>query len=220
MKRWTKCCAPEGTAVALGMFDGLHLGHRSVLQTLKKKAKERSLPTLIYTFSNLPSAYFGGESGMIFTPDEKEEALSEVGIDYLLMPQFDAEVAETPRETFARFLFQELKAKVVCVGFNYRFGKGALGTPLYLKQWAEQYGAELLEQPPFLAEGKAVSSTRIRCALRQGNIKQAAELLGRPYEIVDIVAHGKQLGRQMGFPTLNFYPPKQKLMPLPVLMPV
>lgn len=213
MKRWTKCCAPEGTAVALGMFDGLHLGHRSVLQTLKKKAKERSLPTLIYTFSNLPSAYFGGESGMIFTPDEKEEALSEVGIDYLLMPQFDAEVAETPREIFARFLFQELKAKVVCVGFNYRFGKGALGTPLYLKQWAEQYGAELLEQPPFLAEGKAVSSTRIRCALRQGNIKQAAELLGRPYEIVDIVAHGKQLGRQMGFPTLNFYPPKQKLMP-------
>ena len=85
------------------------------------------MPTLIYTFSNLPSAYFGGESGMIFTPDEKEEALSEVGIDYLLMPQFDAEVAETPRETFARFLFQELKAKVVCVGFNYRFGKGALG---------------------------------------------------------------------------------------------
>ena len=150
---------------------------------------------------------------MIFTPDEKEEALSEVGIDYLLMPQFDAKVAETPREIFARFLFQELKAKVVCVGFNYRFGKGALGTPLYLKQWAEQYGAELLEQPPFLAEGKAVSSTRIRCALRQGNIKQAAELLGRPYEIVDIGAHGKQLGRQMGFPTLNFYPPKQKLMP-------
>ena len=94
---------------------------------------------------------------MIFTPDEKEEALSEVGIDYLLMPQFDAEVAETPRETFARFLFQELRAKVVCVGFNYRLGKGALGTPLYLKQWAEQYGAELLEQPPFLAEGKAVS---------------------------------------------------------------
>ena len=116
MKRWTKCCAPEGTAVALGMFDGLHLGHRSVLQTLKKKAKERSLPTLIYTFSNLPSAYFGGESGMIFTPDEKEEALSEVGIDYLLMPQFDAEVAETPRETFARFLFQELRAKVeMCI---------------------------------------------------------------------------------------------------------
>lgn len=203
----------ENTAVALGTFDGLHLGHRSVLARLKEVAKAKQLSALVYTFSNLPSAYFGGEAEAIFTPKEKAAALEEFGIDMLYMPAFGAEIAQMSKAAFARQLFTELGAKAVVVGFNYRLGKDAEGTPEYLAEIAQQFGAEVICVPPYLLGGAPASSTRIRTALREGNLEEAERLLGRPYEIRDVVAHGKQLGRELGFPTLNFYPPAGKIMP-------
>lgn len=212
MERLGQCRANCDTAVALGTFDGLHLGHQSVLEKLKRQADE-GLRTLVFTFENLPSSYFGGEQGMLFLPEEKEAAFERLGVDLLYMPKFDGAIAGLEREAFAKLLFEQLRAKAVVVGFNFRFGKSAQGTPQYLKKAAEQYGAAVYEQEPYLLGGEPVSSTRIRAALRQGEIAQAQELLGRPYEIAGIVAHGKQLGRKLGFPTLNFYPPECKLMP-------
>lgn len=203
----------ENTAVALGTFDGLHLGHRSVLARLKEVANAKDLSALVCTFSNLPSAYFGGEAEAIFTPEEKIRALEEFGVDMLYMPAFGEKIAEMNREEFARQLFAELGAKAVVVGFNYRFGKNAEGTPEYLAEAAKEFGAEVVCMPPYLLGGAPVSSTRIRTALREGDVEEAERLLGRPYEICDVVAHGKQLGRQLGFPTLNFYPPAGKIMP-------
>ena len=123
------------------------------------------------------------------------------------------------REEFARQLFAELGAKAVVVGFNYRFGKNAEGTPEYLAEAAKEFGAEVVCMPPYLLGGAPVSSTRIRTALREGDVEEAERLLGRPYEICDVVAHGKQLGRQLRFPTLNFYPPAGKIMPGTACMP-
>jgi len=213
MERLEQCRTNCDTAVALGTFDGLHLGHQSVLEKLKRQADVQGLRTLVFTFENLPSSYFGGEQGMLFLPEEKEAAFEKLGVDLLYMPKFDGAIAGLEREDFAKLLFEQLRAKAVVVGFNFRFGKSAQGTPQYLKKAAEQYGATVYEQEPYLLGGEPVSSTRIRAALRQGEIAQAQKLLGRPYEICGIVAHGKQLGRKLGFPTLNFYPPECKLMP-------
>lgn len=213
MKRLEQCRVSCDTAVALGTFDGLHLGHQSVLKELKRQAAAQGLCTLVFTFENLPSSYFGGEQGMLFLPEEKEAAFEKLGIDLLYMPKFDGAIAGLECEAFAKLLFEQMRAKAVVVGFNFRFGRNAEGTPQYLKKAAEQYGAAVYEQEPYLLGGAPVSSTRIRAALRQGEIAQAQKLLGRPYEIAGIVAHGKQLGRKLGFPTLNFYPPDCKLMP-------
>ena len=203
----------EHTAVALGTFDGLHLGHQSVLSRLQQAAQKSDLKTLVYTFSNLPSSYFGGETEAIFTPEEKTAALEKLGIQALYMPVFGEITARMDREEFARQLFTKLGAKIVVVGFNYRFGRDAKGTPEYLAEMAGQFGAEVVCMPPYLLGGAPVSSTRIRSALRAGDVQEAGRLLGRPYALCDVVAHGKQLGRELGFPTLNFYPPAGKIMP-------
>ncbi len=213
MERLEQCRVRADTAVALGTFDGLHLGHQSVLAKLKRQAAAQGLCTLVFTFANLPSSYFGGEKGMLFLPEEKQAAFEKLGMDLLYMPRFDGAIAGMEREAFAKLLFEQLRAKAVVVGFNFRFGKNAEGTPQYLKKAAEAYGAKVYEQEPYLLEGEPVSSTRIRAALRQGEIAKAQSLLGKPYEIAGIVAHGKQLGRKLGFPTLNFYPSEHKLMP-------
>ena len=133
MERLGQCRANCDTAVALGTFDGLHLGHQS-------------------------------EQGMLFLPEEKEAAFERLGVDLLYMPKFDGAIAGLEREAFAKLLFEQLRAKAVVVGFNFRFGKSAQGTPQYLKKAAEQYGAAVYEQEPYLLGGEPVSSTRIRAA--------------------------------------------------------
>lgn len=201
------------TVVALGTFDGLHHAHCHIIERAKEIARQKGLCSMVYTFSNLPSAYFGGERYMLFTEEEKIQAFAEMEIDYLYIQSFDSGVAHQSREAFAAELLKKLRAKVVIAGYNFRFGDGAAGDAFFLQQYASAHGAaaEIVERVEL--EGDAVSSTRIRAAVRAGQMEFAAHLLGRPYAIAGKIVHGREVGRTLGFPTANIYAPKEKVMP-------
>lgn len=157
------------TVVALGTFDGLHHAHCHIIERAKMKLPaQKGLCSMVYTFSNLPSAYFGGERYMLFTEEEKIQAFAEMEIDYLYIQPFDSGVAHQSREAFAAELLKKLRAKVVIAGYNFRFGDGAAGDAFFLQQYASAHGAaaEIVERVEL--EGDAVSSTRIGSGARGG----------------------------------------------------
>lgn len=203
--------AGRQTAVALGTFDGLHLGHQQILEVLKDQ--NPSLQKVVYTFSNVPTAYFSHQDMALFTEEEKIAAFQELGIDCLYLVPFDAKLAQISPAAFVHFLVEKLGARFIVAGFNYSFGRHAKGSAAYLKEHAEALGAQVFIQPPVNGADGPVSSTRIRGALLEGRPEEAEALLGRPYSLSGVVAHGKRLGRTIGFPTVNFYLPAGKLCP-------
>ena len=118
--------------IALGMFDGLHRAHRQILEQAWQIARAEGMHSLVYTFSSLPSAYFGGEAEMLFSPEEKVRAVAAMEIDYLAMRPFDREIAEQSREEFARSLLERYRGGVWIAGYNFTFGRGAEGDADYL----------------------------------------------------------------------------------------
>lgn len=203
----------QNMAVALGTFDGLHLGHRAILSRLKEEAKTEDLCTMVYTFSNLPQNLFGKDIGNLFSEAEKAEIFAKTGVDFLVMEEFNLEIADMPPEKFVDFLADTLRAKVVVAGFNYSFGKGGVGNAKLLTEYGRKRGIRVVIQEPVLLDGQPISSTRIRNALLTGEMEEAERLLGRPYSFLSVVEHGKRLGRTIGFPTVNFYPDPDKLCP-------
>lgn len=203
--------AGQKTAIALGTFDGLHIGHQELIARLKSQAGD--LKTMASTFSNIPASFFDKTKRLLFTPEEKIRAFEATGLDYLFMEPFDSSIADMAPDDFARYLFETLGAKLLVVGFNYTYGRRAEGNSLRLKEFAQQYGARVEIVSPINVLGEPVSSTRIRAALREGDAALAEKLMGRPYEYVNIVEQGKHLGRTIGFPTVNFHPSEDKLSP-------
>jgi len=200
------------TAVALGTFDGMHLGHRHIMDLLKKNAD--GLSTIVYTFSNLPvNVYGNAHLSCLFTASEKIRVFEDLGLDYLILEDFTKEIAGMPAEKFMDVLINVLHAKFIVVGFNYSFGKNGEGNPRLLKEYAAGRGCSVLVSEPVLFEGEPVSSSRIRAALAQGEIKKATLMLGNPYGITARVEQGRRIGRTLGFPTANFLFPSNKLIP-------
>lgn len=199
--------------IALGMFDGLHRAHRQILAEARQVAQAGGMHSLVYTFSSLPSAYFGGEREMLFSPEEKVRAVAAMGIDYLAMRPFDREIAEQSREEFARSLLERYRGGVWIAGYNFTFGRGAAGDAAYLSDYAAAHGVQCRIVQKMEQGGDAISSTRIRSAVRAGDMPLAAELLGRPYSIAGEIVHGREVGRTLGFPTANLYAAPGKLIP-------
>lgn len=199
----------EDVAVALGTFDGLHMGHMRVLEMTKKSG----LKSAAVTFSNIPSAYFGGGEGCIFTTDEKIRAFSKTGIDYLILMKFDGDIAAMSPEAFIDFLARRVRAKYICAGFDYTFGRNAEGDVRLLKELSAKMHIKTAVSDALYIGGQPVSSTRIRKALACGDVEEAERMLGEPYSFTAQVTMGKQLGRTLGFPTANFYPQEEKLCP-------
>lgn len=201
------------TVVALGTFDGLHHAHCRIIERAKEIAHQKGLCSMVYTFSNLPSAHFGGEQYMLFTEKEKIQNFAKMGIDYLCIQPFDGSIAHQSREAFMEEVLNRLHAKVLVAGYNFRFGDGAAGDVAFLQQYASAHGAEAAIIDRVDLEGDAVSSTRIRAAVRAGKMELAEHLLGYPYAITGEIVHGREVGRTLGFPTANIYAPKEKVMP-------
>jgi len=200
------------TAVALGTFDGLHRGHQRILSLLEKHA--RDYLKVVYTFENLPANVFlQKKRKTLFTAEEKIRAFSAYPIDFLLVQEFTKEFASIEAADFADYLLNELNAKVIVVGFNYTFGKDGRGTADFLKAYGEERGCRVIISGPVADGADAISSSRIRNFLMEGNIKEANRLLGYPYTMVSKVVSGKQLGRTYGFPTANFALRERKLVP-------
>ena len=190
------------SAVALWLFDWLHLGHRAVLGAAAACAP-RLLPT-VFTFSfSSPEEATKPDFANILTATRKEAILEKLGIALECEPPFSAFRGLSPEEFFEHILRDRLKAAAVFCGEDFRFGKGAAGDCTLLRRLCAEAGVEFHAVPAVLDGGLPVSSTRIRRLLRDGEMEEAARLLGEPYAIDYPVSHGRQLGRKMGYPTIN-----------------
>ena len=212
--------AKTPTRVALGNFDGIHQGHRQVIQPILSDSEfllsgsEKTFPTVV-TFSPHPKEFFTGECRPLLTPlAEKVQHLESLGVEQLILLPFDEALASlTPQEFVEKILVQQLQAKQVSVGENFRFGKCRAGTTDDLQAIAALHQVIVSIVPLYTTAGDRVSSSAIRHALEQGNPRQAAQLLGRPYALVGEVVKGQQLGRTIGFPTANLAVPNEKFLP-------
>ena len=192
------CSATGGASVALGMFDGVHMGHRRIIFAAKNKGTERGIPTSVLLFSSSPHA-----APEILPLCDRLSELKKLGVNYAYVYNFDEIRTLSPEEFVKGELCGKLGAKAVFAGYNYRFGARAAGDSEMLKKLAAECAMEcgITEKVEFLGDG--VSSTRIRALLREGDIESANALLTYPYYVNSEVLHGKELGRKLGMPTVN-----------------
>lgn len=188
-------------AVALGMFDGVHKGHKSVLMG----AVESPFKSVAVTFSSIPFK----KGGSLNTLTEKEQKLLNLGIDEVLFLDF-GEVCNLSPEEFLDYLGKKYDIAKICCGFNYRFGKMAGGDTAFLTEWCKKRGIQFFECPEVLYKGETVSSTYIKRLLLEGNVKIANLLLEEKFGITAEVQKGDARGRTWGFPTLNQPYPEAK----------
>jgi len=199
---------PESVAaaVALGAFDGIHLGHRAILGTAVTQARSGKLRALACTFDRHPMEVLQPEKAPlpITTLEERLELIAETGVDTTVVIPFTRTIAAVEPEAFVKdVLIDTLGARAIVVGFNHRFGRGARGDARLLESIAGPLGFTAHIVPAFLMDGVAVSSSEIRGALQRGDLPAAARLLGRPYSIRGEVVRGAGRGRTLGFPTAN-----------------
>lgn len=189
------------TAITIGNFDGVHLGHQAMLRMLKKTAQAENLKTLVMLFEPQPLEFFKGTAAppRITSLREKIELLRELDIDYVVTAKFDDAFRSLSARAFADILKTPLNGKALVLGDDFRFGHDRTGDSNFLRG----YGFPIESMDTFTIEGERVSSTRIRQILQQGDFQAAARLLGRPYSITGRVQYGDQIGRTLDFPTVN-----------------
>ncbi len=192
--------------VAIGNFDGVHLGHQKILSIAKTHAKRLSCDVTVLTFSPHPTFELRPESRLklLMTYEEKRNQLAHFGVDYCVEETFDAAFAKTTAHDFFHVILKDrLKAQVIVVGSDFFFGHRREGTIDLLRKYCADSNILLEQVPPVLVQGTAVSSSRIRECLNQGDLTAANELLGRPFFYNGEVVHGDKRGRLLGFPTAN-----------------
>ena len=202
------------TAVALGKFDGVHIGHRFLLaQILQKKAD--GLQTCVFTFDPPPAVLFGFSDGKeLSTKKEKRKLFEAMGVDVLIEFPLTAQTANIEAERFVReYLSEKLHADFLAAGEDLSFGRGGKGDARLLQSLRGELGYEMMLIPKVCLDDVEVSSTRIRGLVEKGDMEQAARMLGAPYKICGTVVKGSQIGRTIGFPTVNLLPPGDKLLP-------
>jgi riboflavin kinase/FMN adenylyltransferase len=193
--------APGDRAVAIGSFDGVHLGHRRVLDA----ARSAGMPATVVTFWPHPRLVLGNQVELLSTLERRLELLDEAGMDEALVVEFTSELAKREPVEFAESLLRQIGTRLIAVGENFRFGRAAAGDPALL----ERLGFEVDTVPTL----DGVSSTRIRSLLREGDVVTAAQLLGRPAEIEGTVVLGDRRGGTLGYPTANLDVPRDLLVP-------
>lgn len=194
------------SAVALGAFDGIHLGHRAILGTAVTLARQGKLRALACTFDRHPMEVLQPDRAPmpITTLEERLELIAETGIDTTVVIPFTPAVASIEAKAFVQdVLIGALQAREIVVGFNHRFGRGARGDAQLLQGLATPLGFRAHIVPALMVDGVAVSSSEIRAALQRGDLPSAGRLLGRPYSIRGEVVRGAGRGRTLGFPTAN-----------------
>lgn len=174
----------EPLAVALGTFDGIHLGHRLILERTVKEARDTGLKSCCFTFSDIPRAVLNKQKGShkiikLSSDEEKLEKLEEIGFDYVVIIPFDKHIMDVSAENFVSdILVRRLNAKTVCCGFNYTYGKKASGDVDTLKRDGCEYGLKVIVQDAVYADGEVISSTSIRHLLETGDAETIRKMLG------------------------------------------
>lgn len=201
------------TAIALGKFDGIHLGHQMIIENLLNE-KKKGRTTLVFTFKSSPNMILtGGSQKVIYTSEEKAYYFSELGVDVLLEYPFTKEFASISPEEFAyNCLAKQLGVRSIYVGEDFHFGKGRSGNVPVLKELGERYYFEVHALSKKTMHGKVISSTTVRDML-ENKFQVANEMLGNPYFVYGPVVHGMHMGGTIGFPTINQDIPGGKLIP-------
>ena len=196
----------RGGVVALGNFDGFHLGHQAVVGRAIERARAEGRPTLVATFDPHPVRFFNPDAPpfRLTTLEQRQRLFAEAGADAMLVFHFDAVLAGTSAEQFvADRIAGLIGAAGVVTGQDFTFGKGRSGNAAVLAELAAEQGLFAEAVAPVMLDGEPVSSSRIREALQQGDCAAAARLLTRPFTIEGVVQHGDKLGRTIGYPTAN-----------------
>jgi riboflavin kinase/FMN adenylyltransferase len=196
----------RGCVATIGNFDGVHLGHQSVFRHLLEKGAELRLPTTVVTFEPQPREFFQADTApaRLTRLREKLQAIQEVGVERVVVLEFNKRLAAMPAERFVEeLLVKGLDTRFLSVGDDFRFGNRRQGDYGLLQRMGTEHGFEVENMNTYRLDADRVSSTRIRELLTQGNFETASQYLGRPYRICGRIGHGDKRGRSIGFPTLN-----------------
>lgn len=196
------------TAVAIGNFDGVHLGHQAILRLLVTEAQRQNLPSYVLTFFPHPENILGPRRiPLIQTKEQRLKDIAKYGVTALVLVPFDLQFASlTGREFVENILLERLRAHMVIIGENFRFGRDRTGDIAALKALAGSRDFTIRSVPPVRHRGRVVSSSLIRRLLQEGHIEPALDFLGHAYEIEGTVVKGRSRGKGLGFPTANIHP--------------
>ncbi len=204
----------RGTAVALGNFDGIHLGHRDIFRTLVRRGRELNVKSLVYTFDPHPLKVVAPDRAplLLNTAEEKVRLITASNVDILVCDPFTDETASCEAEDFVRdVLVEQLHVRSIVVGYDYAFGRDRKGTGDFLRTQGEQYGFKVDVLNPLGKDGVPYSSSRVRELLTVGCVEKIPSLLGRHYTLSGYVVDGEKRGRTIGFPTANISTQKEQL---------
>ncbi len=209
--------APEGgVAVTIGAFDGVHVGHRALLAHLSRMAFDRGLPSVAVTFDPHPLEVVAPEKAppLLCTVRERAERLSATGVNRVLVLEFNEALAGMEAQEFVReVLIRRVGMRAIVVGQDFRFGRGRGGDAGLLVRMANEVRFDAAVMPPVVLDRMPVSSSNIRSALMQGNVRRAALMLGGYYRVRGTVVAGQGVGRRLGFPTANILACERQLLP-------
>ncbi|MBP2640055.1 MAG: riboflavin biosynthesis protein RibF [Firmicutes bacterium] len=193
------------TSIALGNFDGLHIGHQSVIMRAVRLARQKGVASAVFTFSNHPISLIDPKRSppLLLTAQDKIRLLRSIGVDALILIPFTPEILQLSPEKFVQLLINTLHPVHIEVGPNYSFGHRGRGNPEMLREAGEQYGFSVEIHPAVYIEDVLVSSTVIRRLIQQGKVEKAAAYLGRPFRLKGRVVSGDGRGRNLGYPTAN-----------------
>ena len=193
------------TALTIGVFDGIHLGHRRLVQLLKEEADQRGLLATVMTFDRHPQQVLHPESTLPYltSKEEKLSLLRQLGVDLIIVLPFTHETAQLTARQFVSLLRKQLRMRTLVVGPDFALGRGREGDATYLKTLSREMDFRLVAVPTVRKNGEIISSTAIRTALASGELNRVTKLLGRPFSISGQIGPGAERGRKLGFPTAN-----------------
>lgn len=205
----------SGITIALGTFDGIHIGHQKIISRAVDLAKQINGTSVVFTFSNHPLSVVAPERCplQLVSQDDKAELIRELGVDVLLNIPFTPDFLRLSPESFIDLVLKNLSPKHIVIGPNYYFGYKCTGTPELLQNAGVQHGFNVEVHPTVYVNDTIVSSTLIRQMIIDGHVDQAAQFLGRPVTISGMVIHGAKRGREMGYPTVNMEFSNQFVLP-------
>ncbi|MBQ9922116.1 MAG: bifunctional riboflavin kinase/FAD synthetase [Clostridia bacterium] len=205
----------NGTALAIGNFDGLHMGHMKLIDEILFLSRRYDLQSVVWTFNEHPENIISGSyvTKSITAMNEKIELLSEKNVDGMYIEDFNAVRDYSPDEFIKRILVEKFNVKYVVCGFNFRFGKGNIGDAEYLSKRLSDYSVQTRVISPIIYDDKVVSSTYIRSLIEKGDMELTSRLLGRQFYINFPVVQGRHLGREIGVPTINQEFPPDHIIP-------